>query len=62
MNISKLKENNIKRILKVNGIDISFPFAKYGIELKILDIDDMPDFDIFPYIETANQYIHEAIS
>eukprot|EP00347_Sterkiella_histriomuscorum_P017530 403348987 len=62
MNLQKLKQLNITRVLKVNGIQNTFPFAKYGVEIKVMDIDDMPDFDITPYFQEANQFIHEVIS
>ena len=62
MNITKLQELNIKRVLKVNGIESAFPFKNYGIDLKVLDMDDMPDFDITPFIDIAAGYIHENLS
>ncbi|CDW85488.1 dual specificity catalytic domain containing protein [Stylonychia lemnae] len=62
MNVTKLQEQNIKRVLKVNGIESAFPFKNYGIELRVLDMDDMPDFDMIPFIDTATDYIYEAIS
>ena len=60
--ISKLHENNIKRILKVNGVESSIRFSNFGIDLKILDIDDMPDFNIRPYFEEAHAFIHSGMS
>ena len=53
LNIQKLQANNIKRVLKVNGVESSIKFSTYGIELKIIDMDDMPDFDILPHLEEA---------
>jgi hypothetical protein len=29
--------------------------------MKILDLEDMPDFDIAPFFKEAHDYIHEAI-
>lgn len=33
----------------------------WDIESKILDVDDMPDFDISPYIDEAHTFIHSGI-
>jgi len=48
-------------VLKVNGIESAFPYSKYGIDLKILDMDDMPDFDIIPFIDVATDLIHDNL-
>lgn len=60
--ISKLHENKIKRVLKVNGVESSIRFSTFGIELKVMDIDDMPDFNIRPYFEEAHEFIHAGLS
>ena len=39
-----LKERNITRVLKVNGIRDRFP--NNVAQVKIVDMDDMPDYDI----------------
>ena len=62
MNVSRLKELNITRVLKVNGIESAFPFKNYGIELKVMDIDDMPDFDIEPFFEDAWKFVDDVVS
>ena len=61
INLEKLKENKIKKILKVNGIETLYNYKMWDIQSKIIDIDDMPDFDISPYVDEAHQFIHSAL-
>jgi protein-tyrosine phosphatase len=37
-------------------------YEKHGILFKLLDIDDMPDFDISPFFDESNPFIHEGIT
>lgn len=53
MNLVKLRNDNIKRILKVNGIESMLKYSSYDINVKVLPIEDMPDFKIDPFIEEA---------
>jgi protein-tyrosine phosphatase len=60
LNIFKLRENNIKRVLKVNGIENFMAFKDHGIDAKILAIDDLSDFDIEPFLVEAHSYINDG--
>jgi hypothetical protein len=37
-------------------------YDKHGIDLKVLDLDDMPDFPIEKHFEEANAFIDEYVS
>ena len=37
-------------------------YDKHGIDFKLLDIDDMPDFDILPLFEESNGIIEDYLS
>jgi protein-tyrosine phosphatase len=37
-------------------------YEKHGIDFRLLDIDDMPDFDITPLFQEATQLIHDYVS
>lgn len=37
-------------------------YERAGITFKVLDIDDMPDFDIEPYFDEAHKFIDNGIS
>lgn len=50
-------------MLRVNGIAQNMiNYDKHGIAFKLLDIDDMPDFDILPFIDEANSFIHAGVT
>ena len=38
------------------------PYDKFGIKFKVLDIDDMPDYQIENHFDEAHLYIAESIS
>jgi hypothetical protein len=62
LNPFKLQEHNIKLVLRVNGIAQNMiAYDKLGIDFKLMDIDDMPDFDILPLFEESNALIHEYV-
>jgi protein-tyrosine phosphatase len=47
----------------VNGITQNLMnYEKHGIDLKVLDLDDMPDFPIEKHFEEANAYIDHYVS
>ena len=49
-------------MLRVNGVtDKLLPYEKYGIQFKVQDIDDMPDFQIESHFEEAHKFIEEGI-
>jgi dual specificity MAP kinase phosphatase len=63
LNTFKLEEHNIKLVLRVNGIAQNMiAYEKHGIDFKMMDIDDMPDFDIEPLFEESNALIHSYLT
>jgi len=63
LNLPKLQAEGIKHVLRVNGISQNMiNYDKHGIAFKLLDIDDMPDFDILPFIEEANSFIQAGVA
>ncbi len=63
MNLPKLLENNIKLVMRVNGINQNMmPYDKHGIDFKLLDIDDMPDYPIERHFEESNSIIHSYLT
>jgi dual specificity MAP kinase phosphatase len=47
----------------VNGIAQNvINYEKLGIAYKLMDLDDMPDFDIRPHLEESNLFIEEGMS
>lgn len=54
LNLNKLKQHNIKRILKVNGVETFLNYAHAGIKVQITSIDDMPEQDLEPYLEETH--------
>jgi hypothetical protein len=36
-------------------------YEKHGIDLKVLDLDDMPDFPIEKHFEEANAFIDQYV-
>lgn len=63
LNLTKLNALNIKRVLRVNGITQNMlSYDKHGIDHRILDIDDMPDFQIDKFFDESNSFIEGAIA
>jgi len=58
LSLSAIQASNIKGILKANGIDSHRQiFERNGIEVRVLDIEDFPDFDILPHLKEAHDFI-----
>ena len=63
LNLNRLVEANIKAVYRVNGITQNLMnYEKHGIDLKVLDLDDMPDFPIEKHFEEANAFIDQYVS
>ena len=46
MRVQKLVDEGITQVLKVNGIKSMMPYAQYGIEERVVDMEDSPDYTI----------------
>ena len=65
LQIEKLKQSGITQILKVNeGTRTSLIPSKYGINLKCIEMEDMPDYDISvkDEIEPCHAFIKQGLA